>query len=69
MKRCEDRTWIMSAIDNLLFTMRMKESDRLRLMATESARLKTYKALWSKMCCHVDYKELAKEGFYYTGKM
>ena len=58
----------MSAISNLIFTMHMKEDNRLRLMATESARLKTYEALWPKQCNYVDYKELAREGFYYTGK-
>ena len=47
----------------------MKEDNRLRLMATESARLKTYEALWSKQCNYVDYRELAREGFYYTGKL
>ena len=56
------------AISNLLFTMRMKDCDRLRLMADESARLKTFEALWSRRCNYVDYKELAREGFYYTGK-
>ena len=59
----------MSAINNLIFTMRMKEGDRLRLMTTESARLKTYEALWPKQCNYVDYRELAREGFYYTGKL
>ena len=59
----------MSAINNLIFTMGMKEENRLRLMATESARLKTYEALWSKRCNYVDYRELAREGFYYTGKL
>ena len=59
---------IMSAISNLLFTMRMKECDRLRLMADESAWLKTYGAWWTRQCDYIDYKELAREGFYYTGK-
>ena len=59
----------MSAISNLLFTMRMKESHRLRLMTDESVRLKTFEALWSKRCNYVDYKELAREGFYYTGEI
>jgi hypothetical protein len=57
----------MSDRDYMSAVLRMGQEEKESLMISEAERLRTYKALWPNPDC-VNYKDLAREGLYYTGK-
>ena len=50
----------------LIMVMSMDEEKRRRLMKNEAARERTFAHLWPKTM-PINYREFAREGFYYTG--
>ena len=57
----------MTDRDFMAVVLRMGQEEKESLMISEAERLRTYKSLWPNPP-HVNYKDLAREGFYYTGK-
>ena len=50
----------------MMTVMSMDEEKRRRLMKNEAARKRSFARLWPKTV-PVNYREFAREGFYYTG--
>lgn len=47
--------------------MRMGQEEKESLMISEAERVRTFRPSWPSQTI-VDYRDLAREGFYYTGK-
>lgn len=48
--------------------LRMGQEEKESLMCSEAQRLRTYRVLWPANVAGITPEDLAKEGFYYTGK-
>lgn len=56
----------MNDRDYMQTVMKMRQEEKESLMISEGERRRTFGYMWPNPPC-VNYKDLAREGFYYTG--